>query len=79
MGDIEALDKDLQEKIQFIRLKTKKNNALQLNITIVLDQRNEIMRTLNKYLVDTKNHSLPLDEEVFKRICIPVIFQILIF
>ena len=54
IGDLESLPSNLQKKITYIEGKCKKNDGMQLNIAISYGGRSEIVRAVNKFIVNTK-------------------------
>jgi len=68
IGDLESLPSNLQKKIFYIEGKCKKNDGMQLNIAISYGGRSEIVRAVNKFIVNTKEKKTISEELLAKKL-----------
>lgn len=65
-GDLKGLPEDVQYEINKSILNTKDNNAITVNLAINYGGRDEIIRSVNKWISDTDQLNRKLTEEIFR-------------
>ena len=65
-GDIKGLPEDVQYEINKSIFNTKDNNAITVNLAINYGGRDEIIRSVNRWISDTDQSKKKLTEEIFR-------------